>query len=157
MTDNIKAFLEADALRTQGGQSAWPDQNYVMLASRIAPALAKMVEDMRVAKEALESVIDSDMVQREDDEGYYSSILQNVRGTLTAIGKLHTDKLVVPSSAQPHIAKRGCEMFRKADKTAIEDHTGKMIVRIIPTNCSKREAERLTALLRDAMNKEQPK
>jgi len=46
-------------------------------------------------------------------------------------------------------------MYKKCDKTAIEDHTGTMIVRIIPANCSKRRAEKLTELLRDAMNQQQ--
>ena len=43
MTQAIKAFLEADALLVEKG--------YV--GSRIAPDLAKMVDDMRLAKEAL--------------------------------------------------------------------------------------------------------
>lgn len=100
MTQAIKAFLEADALRTQGewtwrnpnlrsfgdahvdceaaekvavcGQiSAKTDWGYlgrcepeqveanaafIAAASRIAPDLTKMVDDMRVAKEALEEI-----------------------------------------------------------------------------------------------------
>lgn len=91
--DNIKQFLEADALRTQGewfltkytnytGFSVHPidggfgciaerweegqkdverieqilsNGDFIAAASRIAPDLAKMVEDIRVAKEALET------------------------------------------------------------------------------------------------------
>lgn len=109
--DNIKAFLEADALRTQGkwfwsartlrtetyedddsppqhtdilrvdqdrcifGRDA--DMNLIEAASRIAPDLAKMVEDMRMAREALESVLD-------EDEGYFAR-QELVRQALTRL------------------------------------------------------------------------
>jgi len=73
MTQEIKAFLEADALRTQGEWDEWTvrvkkDPEYPYNGEKIefngvfyvredlvkAPDIAKMVEDMRVAKEALE-------------------------------------------------------------------------------------------------------
>lgn len=49
MTQTIKAFLEADALRTQ----LEPDADFTVISVAAANDLAKMVEDMRLASESI--------------------------------------------------------------------------------------------------------
>ena len=72
MTQAIKAFLEADALLRASGEEIVPGSakypttarehqslrdDFIAAASLIGDDLAKMVEDMRVVKEALEGIL----------------------------------------------------------------------------------------------------
>ena len=81
MSENIKAFLEADALRGEGQTNVFRvdiknecgkvvdvatcyiegTAKFIAASSRIGPDLAKMVEDIRVAKEALQGLHDDNM------------------------------------------------------------------------------------------------
>jgi hypothetical protein len=79
MTDNIKAFLEADAL-LQAARGDDYGKAYIVLrdaAMNIAPDLAKMVEDLRVAKEALEGMF-GDFIKVEMLRGDHTEVRKMV-------------------------------------------------------------------------------